>query len=341
MVAEQILGFLLIAFGAFISGSFSIPFDKVRNWKWENYWLIYGLFAYIVVPFLACVILIPNFFDVYQGISSGTLLWIFFLGIIYGIANLTFGLSLRYLGVSLGYALSLGLMMAIGTIVPPVIDGRLFEMLESNKGSLLLAGVVVSAIGIAISGYAGFIKDKQVGNEGNKDFHFVKGILAAVFVGIVGSSQALGIEQGLPIAKHAGELGSNILFQDSPVFLVLYAVSFLATLLWCIYSSYKSGSIPNYVKRKNNSLFLNYTFCALAGFLWYINYFFYGMGKNMMGQYTFTAWGITMTLTIVCATLWGLYRGEWKNTSSKVYFLMFTGLAVLIGAAFMIGISGS
>jgi L-rhamnose-H+ transport protein len=61
----------------------------------------------------------------------------------------------------------------------------------------------------------------------------------------------------------------------------------------------------------------------------------------MMGPYTFTAWGITMTLTIVCATLWGLYRGEWRGASSKIYALMFTGLAVLIGAAFIIGISGS
>lgn len=172
MSTEQISGFLLIAFGAFMSGSFSIPFDKVQNWKWENYWLIYGLFAYIIVPLLACLILVPNFIEVYRSIPANTLYWVFFLGIIYGIANLTFGLSLRYLGVSLGYALSLGLMMAIGTIVPPVIDGRLSEMFEDDNGMLLLAGVLISAIGIAISGYAGFLKDKLIGNSSNKDFHF-------------------------------------------------------------------------------------------------------------------------------------------------------------------------
>lgn len=168
-----------------------------------------------------------------------------------------------------------------------------------------------------------------------------KGIAAAFFVGIVGSSQAFGIEQGIPIATKAGELGTSVLFQDSPVFLILYSGSFLATFIWCIYSSYKNRSVSNYAKNKNNSLFLNYIFCALAGFLWYINYFFYGMGKNMMGTYTFTAWGILMTLTIVCATLWGLYRGEWKGASTKIYLLIFGGLAILIAASFMIGISGS
>ena len=341
MSIEQVSGFLFIALGAFMSGSFSIPFDKVRNWKWENYWLIYSLFAYVVVPLTACWILVPNVLRVYQAVSASTLGWIFSLGIIYGIANLTFGLSLRYLGVSLGYALSLGLMMAIGTIVPPVIDGRLSDLFENANGTLLLAGVLVSAIGIGISGYAGFLKDKQVGNAGNQDFHFGKGLLAAVFVGIVWSSQALGIEQGIPIAKKAGELGANVLFQDSPVFLVLYAGSFLATCSWCLYASYKNRSISNYVTSSNNSLFANYLFCALAGFLWYINYFFFGMGKNLMGPYTFTAWGILMTLTIVCATLWGLYRGEWKGASIPVYRLMFGGLATLIAASFMIGISGS
>lgn len=341
MSIEQILGFLLIALGAFMSGSFIIPFDKVKNWEWENNWLVYALFAYIIVPLVACLILVPNFIEVYQSIPANILYWIFFLGIVYGIANLTFGLSLRYLGVSLGYALSLGLMMAIGTIVPPVIDGRLSQMFRNANGTLLLAGVLVSAIGIGISGYAGFLKEKQVGNSNNNDFNFVKGIIAAVFVGITGSSQALGIEQGIPIARRAGELGSSVLFQDSPIFLVLYAGSFFATFIWCIYSSYRNGSIKNYVKSNNNSLLLNYIFCGMAGFLWYINYLFYGMGKNMMGPYTFTAWGILMTLTIVCATLWGLYRGEWKGASAKIYLLMFGGLTILIIASFMIGISGS
>lgn len=341
MASEQLFGFFFIAFGAFISGSFSIPFDKVRDWKWENYWLIYALFAYIVIPLIACLILIPGFGEVYRLVPLSTLSWIFFLGLIYGVANLTFGLSLRYLGVSLGYALSLGLMMAIGTIVPPLIDGRLFQVLKTENGNLLLAGVLASALGIAVSGYAGFLKDKQVGNAAlNKDFNFVKGLLAAVFVGVVGSSQALGIEQGLPIARRAAELGSNVLFQDSPVFLILYSGSFTATLVWCLYSSIRNKSVRNYVNTKY-SLIGNYAFCALAGFLWYINYFFYGMGKNMMGRYTFTAWGITMTLTIVCAMLWGLYRGEWKGASPKVYSLMFTGITVLIVAAFMIGLSGS
>jgi len=188
-------GILLISMGALMSGSFAIPFDKVKNWKWENYWLIYSLFAYIVVPLAICFVFVPNFVQALGAIPVRTIGWVFLMGVIYGAANLTFGLSLRYLGIALGYALSLGLMMAIGTLVPPMLDGRLAKLFEGNGGMMLLAGIFISLVGIAISGYAGFLKSKQINlKEGvNREFNISKGVSAALFVGIAGSAAALGI----------------------------------------------------------------------------------------------------------------------------------------------------
>lgn len=165
MTIELFLGIGLIAIGAFSSGSFSIPFGKTRGWAWENYWLIYSLFAYVLVPAVACWVFCPGFMDVLSGVPSGTLAWIFLLGIIYGICNLTFGLSLRYLGLSLGFSLSLGLMMILGTIIPPAIDGRLAVMLQQSGGTMLIAGLLIAAVGIGLSGYAGYRKDKGAGRK--------------------------------------------------------------------------------------------------------------------------------------------------------------------------------
>ncbi len=336
-------GILLISIGAFMSGSFAIPFDKVKGWKWENLWLVYSLFGYVIVPLLVCLIFVPDLVKVLNTAPSQTLLLVFILGTVYGAANLTFGLSLRYLGIALGYALSLGLMMAIGTLVPPLIDGRLALLFQGNGGIILIAGIIISLTGIVISGYAGFLKSKQIvkSDEANNEFNIRKGIAAALFVGVTGSATALGLEQGIPIAKASIAAATNPLFQDSTVFLVLYSGSFLTTLVWCLYLSFKNKNIKNFFKPAGSTLLLNYLFCALAGFLWYINYVFFGMGKAQMGNFSFVAWGILMTLTIVCATLWGLYRGEWKGVTSKIRLLMWTGLVILIFASFLIGISSS
>jgi L-rhamnose-H+ transport protein len=336
-----IYGILLITFGAFLSGSFSIPFDKVKNWKWENYWLVYSLFGYVVVPLIVCLFTVPDTTAILSRVSEKTITWVFLLGALYGIANITFGLSLRYLGLALGYALSLGLMMAIGTLVPPALDGRLAQLFAGNAGILLVSGIVISLTGIGISGYAGFLKSKQSSdNSGvNKEFNLKKGLAAALFVGIAGASAALGIEQGSPIAKLSVENGVNPLFQDSIVFFILYSGSFVSTLVWCLYQAIRNKSVKNFVQFGSRTVWVNYLCCALAGLVWFINFVFFGMGKSKMGEFSFVAWGILMTMTIVCATLWGLYRKEWKGVSTKVYVLMWTGLIVLVGASFLIGIS--
>lgn len=341
MNVNILFGLLLIAIGAFTSGSFSVPLLKVKGWKWENSWLAFSLFAYLIVPLLLCLIFSPGFIKVYGSVSSGKLIWILFLGFVYGIANVTFGLSLRYLGLSLGYALSLGLMMAIGTLVPPILDGKLSGMFQSSTGNLLIAGVIVSLIGIAISAYAGIQRDKTKEKEPGSEFNLPKGLLFALMVGIFGAALSLAIEQGKPLADQAVANGTNPLFQDSPVFLLIFSGSFVSTFIWCMVMAKRNKSIISFVKTENKTLSTNYFFVGLAGFLWFINFFFFGMGKNRMGDITYTAWGILMTLTIVCATLWGIYRGEWKGVSKKIHFEMWLGLIVLIAAAFMIGISGS
>lgn len=339
MNSNILFGLLLIATGAFTSGSFSVPLLKVKGWKWENSWLAFSLFAYIIVPLLLCLVFSPGFIKVFQSVPSTKIIWIFFLGCVYGIANLTFGLSLRYLGLSLGYALSLGLMMAIGTLVPPLLDGKLLAMFQNGTGNLLIAGVIVSAIGIAISAHAGIQRDKTKKKDAGSEFNLPKGLLSALIVGIFGAALSLAIEQGKPLADQAVAYGTNPLFQDSPVFLLIFSGSFVTTFIWCIIMARKNKSILNFVKTENKTLSANYLFAGLSGFLWFINFFFFGMGKSRMGNITYTSWGILMTLTIVCATIWGIYHGEWKGVSKKIHVEMWLGLFILIVAAFIIGIS--
>lgn len=253
---------------------------------------------------------------------------------------------MRYLGLSLGYALSLGLMLAIGTLIPPIIDGQLKVMIGSSGGNLLIAGIVVATLGIAFSAWAGILKDKTLSldkkQESISEFNLVKGISAALLVGVTGSAMALGFEQGLPISGVAEQMGINPLFSMMPVYFIFLLGTFLTTLVWCVFLGMKNKSIKNYVNAKSCRIFvLNYGFGLLAGLLWFSQFIFYGMGKSKMGPFTFTSWGILMALTIAFATVWGLIRKEWKGSSTKVFILMALSLAIIVAASFMIGISGT
>jgi L-rhamnose-H+ transport protein len=339
-------GILLIASGAFSSGSFAVPFGKIKGWNWETYWMIFSVGAYIIFPVIACLIFAPNFIEIISETDSKTIVAVFLLGAVYGVGNLSFGLALRYLGLSLGYALSLGLMLAIGTLIPPMLDGRLEIMLQKEGGMLLIWGVLVACFGIALSAWSGILKDKQVSDSAKKEsvgeFNLGKGVLAAALVGVTGSAMSLGFERGLPITETAANAGVDALFIMMPLLVVLYAGTFVTTIFWCVFRGYKNYSLHNYVKAVSSKvLSMNYLFGMLAGLLWFSQFILYGMGKSKMGPFTFTSWGILMALTIVFATVWGLIRGEWKGTSKKVYLLMILSLVIIIVSSFMIGISGA
>ena len=339
-------GLLLISTGAFSAGSFAIPFGKIKGWKWETYWFIYSVGAYILFPLVACLIFTPGFLITYKAVPSDVLRRVFLLGAVYGIGNLSFGLSLRYLGISLGYALSLGLILALGTLIPPMIDGRLKIMIESSGGNLLIAGVAVACCGIALSGVAGYLKDRITSanekQKANVEFDFVKGVFASILVGITGSAMSLGMEQGKPLADFFERSGANPLFTTIPVMLILLSGTLVTTIIWCLFLGIRNRSLNDYRKGSTSKVLIyNYIFSLSAGLLWFMQFIFYGMGKSKMGPFTFTSWGILVGLTIVFATLWGLYRKEWKGVSVKVYVLMIFSMLIIILSSYLIGISGS
>ncbi|MCT4591388.1 MAG: hypothetical protein N4A71_26445 [Carboxylicivirga sp.] len=343
MNSSIILGITLIALGAFSSGSFAMPFDKVKGWKWETFWMVFSVAAYVIFPILSCLIFAPEYLQVFKSIPTKTIIWVFFLGSVYGIGNLSFGLSLRYLGLSLGYALALGLMLAIGTLIPPLIDGRLAELFTTDGGNKLILGIIIAIVGIALVAYTGFLKDKLSDkSESITEFNFTKGVLAAILVGITGSAMSLGIEQGTPISDMAIKQGTDPFFAVNPVLLILLSGTLVTTILWCGYQGFKNNSLKEYVKvEKRSILITNYLWCTLAGGLWFIQFFLYGMGKSQMGRLSFIAWGVLMALTIAFATVWGLIRKEWKGVTTKIYLLLAISLLVIILASFLIGMSAS
>ena len=339
---NPVLGVFLHALGGYAAGSFYIPFRKVRNWAWESYWLISGVFAWIVVPWIVAFLTVPGLFDVIRSSPKGSLAACYIFGVLWGVGGLTFGLSMRYLGMSLGYALALGYCAAFGTIVPPIYFGTFTGLITSTSGLVTFAGVLVCLAGIAVCGWAGVSKERELSDdqkkEAIKEFNFSKGVWIALICGIMSACFAFGIAAGKPVAERAAALGTAPLWVNSPVFLLIMAGGFTTNFIWCLMLNKRNRTGKDYLSGGDASLVRNYLFSGLAGTIWYFQFMFYGMGTTKMGEYDFSSWSIHMAFIIIFSNIWGLIFREWEQSSRRTLVIIISGIGILIASTIVIGI---
>jgi L-rhamnose-H+ transport protein len=343
--ANPFFGVGLHALGGFAAGSFYIPFRRVRGWAWESYWLIGGVFSWLVAPWLVAALVVPDISAILAEAPPGSLWWSYFFGLLWGIGGLTFGLSMRYLGMSLGYALALGFCAAFGTLVPPLFNeltgmSQAFsQLLHTTSGQVTLAGVGVCLAGIALAGLAGVRKERELSAEQKtatiREFSFVKGVWVATFAGIMSACMAFGFEAGRPIAELAVKHGVGPLWQNLLPFCVIVAGGFTTNCLWCVFLNLRNRTGRDYGNTQT-PLLANYILSALAGTTWYFQFFFFGMGKTQMGRYDFSSWTIHMAFIIVFSSLWGLAFREWRASSRRTLRTILVGIVVLVGSTVVI-----
>ncbi|MDR1525304.1 MAG: L-rhamnose/proton symporter RhaT [Tannerella sp.] len=324
------IGLLIIAVGSFGQSSSYVPINKVKNWSWESFWLTQGVFAWLIFPLLGALLAVPEGSSLGQilSIDSSAALKALFFGVLWGVGGLTFGLSMRYLGVALGQSIALGTCSAFGTIIPAVMEGT--SLFEGN-GLILLTGVCITIAGIAVIGYAGGLRAKNMSEEDKKkaikDFALTKGLLVALLAGVMSACFALGLEAGKPLVVE----GMNNLFMTLPATLMVTCGGFITNAAYCLFQNTKNKTFGDYGK---TSLYANnLLFCALAGLLWYSQFFGLGMGKSFLepGSVMMAfSWCILMGLNVTFSNVWGILLKEWKGVSKTTVFILLAGLAILI-----------
>lgn len=342
-----ILGILFHSLGGFASGSFYMPFNKVKGWAWESYWIVGGLFSWLIIPPIAAYLTIPGFADIIAAGSPKVLLVTYLMGVTWGIGGLSYGLGVRYLGMSLGNSVILGLTAAFGAIVPSIYydlnpaPGKISfsDMLSSNGGLLVLLGVVVCLTGIAISGKAGMMKEKELSVEQQKasvaEFSIVKGLIIAVISGVLSSFFNFGIEAGKPLAEAAVAAGNNPLFQNNVSFVVILWGGLTTNLIWTTILSLKNHTYGDFVNQ-STPLLNNFIFSALAGTTWFLQFFFYGMGESKLGNGA-SSWILHMSTIILTANMWGIYRKEWTGVTPKTKLTITAGIIIILLAVILVG----
>jgi L-rhamnose-H+ transport protein len=335
------LGVLFHAIGGLAAASFYIPFRKVGRWSWETYWLVAGIVSWLIAPTVGALLTTTTPFTALASAPASSLMWCFVYGALWGVGGLTFGLSMRYLGMSLGYALALGACAAFGTLLPPLYFGTFASLLSSTSGFVILAGVLICLAGIAVCGKAGINKERELTDEQKRatisEFSFKKGVMVALFAGVMSACMAFAIAAGKPIADAAIRAGSPAVFSNNPVYIVAMAGGFATNAVWCIYLGIKNKTLGEYFSASAPVL-LNILFCAAAGITWYLQFFFYGMGSVKLGErYDFSSWTLHMAFIIVFSNLWGLAFREWRDASANTRRWIAAGIAVLILSTVVIG----
>jgi L-rhamnose-H+ transport protein len=350
---NALLGVIFHCIGGFASGSFYLPYKRVSGWAWESYWIVGGLFSWLIVPFVAAWLTVPGFVSIISNAAGSTLFYTYIMGVLWGIGGLTFGLSMRYLGMSLGMSVALGFCSAFGALVPSLYydlypqEGKssFTSLLQSSSGLVVLLSVVVCLIGIAVCGRAGMRKEKELSPEqktaGVKEFNLSKGLIVASVSGILSACFSFGIEAGKPMADAAKliaeEKGWSTLFVNNVSFVVILLGGLTTNFAWCVILNIRNRTFGDYLNAAV-PLKANYLFSAIAGTTWFLQFFFYGMGETKLGNGA-SSWILHMASIIIVSNLWGIRLGEWKGVSRKTFSTLLLGVCIILLSVVLGGVA--
>lgn len=333
---NTLIGLLIIAVGSLGQSSSYVPIKKVKNWAWESFWLVQGIFAWLVFPYLGALLAVPEGHTLGEIIASGDgAAWkALFFGVLWGVGGLTFGLSMRYLGVALGQSIALGTCSAFGTLIPAMLAGtNLFE----GKGLILLISVSVAIAGIAVIGFAGSLRAQNMTDAQKKaavkDFALGKGLLVALLAGVMSACFSLGIEAATPIREAAIAMGTEALYAGLPAILIITVGGFMTNAVYCLFQNVKNKTLKDYFGVPANVFINNILFTALAGILWYSQFFGLELGKSFLTPGTVMmafSWSILMSLNITFSNVWGIILKEWKGVKPATIGVLVLGMGILI-----------
>jgi L-rhamnose-H+ transport protein len=333
---NTLIGLFIIAVGSLGQSSSYVPIKKVKNWAWESFWLVQGIFAWLVFPYLGALLAVPEGHTLGEIIALGDgAAWkALFFGVLWGVGGLTFGLSMRYLGVALGQSIALGTCSAFGTLIPAILAGtNLFE----GKGLILLISVSVAIAGIAVIGFAGSLRAQNMTDEQKKaavkDFALGKGLLVALLAGVMSACFSLGIEAAAPIREAAIGMGTEALYAGLPAILIITIGGFMTNAVYCLFQNVKNKTLKDYFGVPANVFVNNILFTALAGILWYSQFFGLELGKSFLTPGTVMmafSWSILMSLNITFSNVWGIILKEWKGVKPVTIGVLVLGMGILI-----------
>ncbi|NQU19727.1 MAG: rhamnose:proton symporter [Candidatus Nealsonbacteria bacterium] len=345
MQPSPFLGVAVHGIGAFSAASCYAPQKQTKLWSWEVYWITQASVAWLILPITVALITIPDYLQLLSDCPSKVMWNSFLFGLLYGFGGLTFGLGIRYIGFSLNYAIAIGISAGLGTIVPLIWnpnDGfvwKLVEKFSNQPGLVVLAGIVLSWVGIVFCGWAGALRE-QSGGDAPSRYSFRRGVPLAVIAGILSAVYNIALEAGKPLATAAAKAADSELLSMNAIYPFSNAGAWVPSFIFCAIMIARKRNGSQFVGLPDSGPFrlpFYYVMALLSGTFWYFQFFFYGIGQAHIGkEYEFTSWALHMAMLILFSNVYGLLFREWKDAGTKSRWVLRAGMAIIVGATLLI-----
>ncbi len=335
MIAPNpIIGTGLHAIGGISASSCYLPNSQTRQWSWGTFWIAQALFAWVIMPLVVGWLTVPGFSQVLIDAPSKPFWIAFLLGGVYGFGGMSFGKAISQIGYSLTYTLSIGISAVLGTIFPLLIFGGLGNFFTKPGGGIVLSGMILSILGVVICGWAGFKKEKDLNlaDKGKAGFNMTIGLLLTIVAGVLSGVFNLSLEYGQPIADMAARNGAGY-FEGNAKMVISTSGCFVVNLIWFVVAGIRNRTLKEFLPQDGLSEMMivrNWLWSALAGTLWTMQFFFYGLGHVKMGNFQFASWVLHMSMLIFFSYIVGVLMKEWKSIKPKTYFVLIIGLITLV-----------
>ncbi len=334
MAPNPIIGTGLHAIGGISAASCYLPNTQTRGWSWGTFWLVQALFAWLIMPVFLGWLTVPRFFQILIDAPSKPFWMAFLLGGVYGFGSMSFGKAINHIGYSLTYTLSIGISAVLGTIFPLIVFGGINNFFIKPGGEIVLSGMILSMFGVIICGLAGFKKEKDLNatNMGKAGFNMTIGLLLTIVAGVLSGVFNLSLEYGKPISDMAAQNGADY-FEGNAKMIISTSGCFVVNLIWFVVAGFKKETLKEFLPHKGLSartILRNWGWSAMAGTLWSMQFFFYGLGHVKMGHFQFSSWVLHMSMLIFFSYIVGVIMKEWKSVKANTYITLVIGLLILV-----------
>ena len=326
--------------GAAMAATFYVPLERVKKWSWETTWSVAGLFSWILLPIGVSLALLPDFHGFYASMGWPLLVRVALFGALWGVGGITYGLTIRHLGLSLGIGMAIGLTLIVGTLLPPLVQGQAAILFATRSGLISMAGVLVAVTGVAIVSWAGHLKEVQ--RKGHlKEFNVTLGIALAILCGFSSSGMSFGIAAAKPMEQAALHLGVNPLYAALPAYVLIMGCGSLVNWGYCFYrlATQPQLSLRADLAQPVGVLARNTAIAATGGIMWYLQFFFYAWGaSNIPQRLSYVNWTLHMSMYVLCGGLVGLVLSEWTGVGKRPLRILWAGIALIIVATNLVGL---
>lgn len=331
------LGTTLHAVGAACAALCYAPQRYLHRWSWQTYWLVQAAACWLVLPWIFAWATVPALGAVLAEAPKDAMLTSYALGAVYGVGGIAFGLAIRHIGYSLTYALAISISCVLGTLLPPVLAGTFGETLAHRAGLIVVGGVLLGGAAMFVTGYAGFRRERELAADtATAPFNARAGLPIVILAGVLSAVFNFSLQAGAPIAAIAARHGAGH-FQGNVIYLFSNSGAFTTTLLYAGWLALRRKTGGEFIRTADGSgLLRNYGLALLTGLLWYLQFFFYGLGHVRMGTFEFSSWAIHMIILILLSCGFGVAIGEWRKCRPGTKLLVTVSIALLLGAVGLI-----